>query len=63
MEKQNPFKSIGTPPQDVPEYLKEKIMRDITTAKSLMEMPSAFASKHKEAMSSLFKTNKKFTQV
>lgn len=59
MEKQNPFKSIGTPPHKVPEHIKEKVMRDITTAKSLMEMSASFACKYKEAMSSLFKTNKK----
>lgn len=58
MEKPNPFKSIGSPPQDVPEHLKDKVMQGINTAKSLMGRFSAFEIKYKEAMSSLFKTKK-----
>lgn len=47
MEKPNPFKSIGSPPQDVPKHLKEKVMQDIYTAKSLMERSLALEFKNK----------------
>ena len=56
MEKQNPFKLIGKPPQDVPPELKEKVMRDVNTVKLLMDMASLFTSNYSATITSLFKT-------
>jgi len=58
MEKQNPFKLIGMPPQDVPPELRKKVMKDINTAKLLMDMASLFTSNYSATLKSLFKTNK-----
>ncbi|WP_274183414.1 hypothetical protein [Flavivirga sp. 57AJ16] len=55
MEKQNPFKNIGQPPHDVPEDIRNNIMKSITTAKHLMKIKLLFKQNHKAAMSSLFK--------
>ena len=40
---ENPFKKIDQPLQDVPEELKGKVMKDIATAKLLMELASLFS--------------------
>jgi len=39
----NPFKRLNTPLKDVPEELKGKVMKDIATAKLLMELASLFS--------------------
>lgn len=39
----NPFKKIDKPLQDVPEELKAKVMKDIATAKLLMEVAQLFS--------------------
>ncbi len=39
----NPFKYIDKPLKDVPEELKSKVMKDIATAKLLMELASLFS--------------------
>ena len=56
MEKQNPFKLIGMPPQDVPPELKKKVMKDVNTAKLLMDMASLFTSNYSTTFKSIFKT-------
>lgn len=58
-EKENPFKLIGHPSQEVPADLKEKVMSDVNAAKLLMEMAALFTSNYKSTLLSLFKTNKK----
>lgn len=40
---ENPFKQLNTPLKDVPEELKDKVMKDIATAKLLMELASLFS--------------------
>ena len=40
---ENPFKQINQPLKDVPEELKERVMKDIATAKLLMELASLFS--------------------
>ena len=39
----NPFNYIDKPLKDVPEELKSKVMKDIATAKLLMELASLFS--------------------
>jgi hypothetical protein len=39
----NPFKYINKPLKDVPEELKSKVMKDIATAKLLMELARLFS--------------------
>lgn len=39
----NPFKYIDKPLKDVPEELKSKVMKDIATAKLLMELARLFS--------------------
>jgi len=39
----NPFKDINKPLKDVPDELKSKVMKDIATAKLLMELASLFS--------------------
>lgn len=39
----NPFKYINTPLKDVPAELKSKVMKDIATAKLLMELANLFS--------------------
>ena len=55
MEKQNPFKYIGQPPHNIPEDIKSSVMKNIMTAKYLMEIKLLFKQNHKAAMASLFK--------
>ena len=40
---ENPFKKIDYPLKDVPEELKGKVMKDIATAKLLMELANLFS--------------------
>ena len=40
---ENPFKKINYPLSDVPEELKGKVMKDIATAKLLMELANLFS--------------------
>jgi hypothetical protein len=39
----NPFKNIDKPLQEVPAELKSKVMKDIATAKLLMELANLFS--------------------
>ena len=39
----NPFKYINTPLKEVPEELKERVMKDVAYAKLLMDLASLFA--------------------
>ena len=39
----NPFKNIDKPLKDVPEELKARVMKDIATAKLLMELANLFS--------------------
>lgn len=39
----NPFKYINLPLKDVPAELKSKVMKDIATAKLLMDLASLFS--------------------
>lgn len=39
----NPFEYINTPLKEVPKELKSKVMKDIATAKLLMELASLFS--------------------
>lgn len=39
----NPFKNIDKPLQEVPQELKSRVMKDIATAKLLMELASLFS--------------------
>lgn len=39
----NPFKHIDQPLKDVPSELKSKVMKDIATAKLLMDLASLFS--------------------
>lgn len=39
----NPFKNINKPLKEVPQELKSKVMKDIATAKLLMELASLFS--------------------
>lgn len=39
----NPFKNIDKPLQEVPAELKSRVMKDIATAKLLMELASLFS--------------------
>ncbi|GAA3597733.1 hypothetical protein GCM10022396_13770 [Flavivirga amylovorans] len=55
MEK-NPFKYVGQPPHEVPETIRNNVIKNIMTAKHLTEMKLLFKQNHKAAMSSLFKT-------
>jgi hypothetical protein len=56
MNKENPFKHIGQPQKGMPEEIKEGVLQNINTAKSLMEMSENFNRAYKAAMSALFKT-------
>ncbi|MGV6831038.1 MAG: hypothetical protein ACWA5P_05710 [bacterium] len=40
---ENPFSQIDKPLQDVPPELKQKVMKDIATAKLLMELAALFS--------------------
>ncbi len=40
---ENPFSHINKPLKDVPPELKQKVMRDIATAKLLMELAALFS--------------------
>lgn len=59
MEKDNPFKKLGFPLQEVPVDLKDKVMADVNSAKLLMDMASLFTSNYKSTLASLFKTKNK----
>ena len=41
--KNNPFKHIDQPLKDVPAELKSKVMKDIATAKLLMDLANLFS--------------------
>lgn len=59
MEKENPFKKIGLPPQEVPKDLKKKVMDDVNSVKFLMEITDLFSSNYAETLESFFKTKKR----
>lgn len=58
MEKDNPFKKIGLPPQEVPKDLKKKVMDDVNSMKFIMEVTSLFSSNYAATLESFFKTKK-----
>ena len=58
MEKQNPFKLIGIPAQDVPPDLKKKVMNDINATKLIMDMSSLFTNNYSAALKTVFETKK-----
>lgn len=58
-EKENPFKKIGVPPQELPSDLKKKVMDDVNSVKLLMEISSLFSSNYVSTIESFFKTKKR----
>lgn len=58
-EKENPFKKIGIPPQELPSDLKKKVMDDVNSVKLIMEISSLFSSNYASTIESFFKTKKK----
>ncbi len=58
MRKENPFKMIGYPPKEVPETLRSRVIKDVSTAKLLMDMASLFTKNYKLTLSSMFLTKK-----
>lgn len=58
MRKENPFKKIGYPPKEVPAALKERLIEDISKAKSLMNMTTSASKNYKAALSNMFLTKR-----
>lgn len=58
-EKENPFKKLGAPPQELPSDLKKKVMDDVNSVKLIMELTSLFSSNYASTIESFFKTKKK----
>ena len=58
-EKENPFKKIGIPPQELPSDLKKKVMDHVNSVKLIMEISSLFSSNYASTIESFFKTKKK----
>ena len=59
MESNNPFKLIGQPPREVPQELKQKVLKEVASAKLLMDMATLFTSNYKNTLNSLFLTKNK----
>ncbi len=59
MERENPFKQIGQPKKEVPIELRQRVIKEVATAKLLMDMAALFTSNYKSALGSLFLTKKK----
>lgn len=55
---ENPFKSIGTPPKEVPIELKKKVMDDLSAYLLFMEVATLFSSNYSSAIESFFKERK-----
>ncbi|MFT7071504.1 hypothetical protein [Patiriisocius sp. Uisw_017] len=56
MEKENPFKKVGHPPKEVPEALKQKVMKEVASVKLLMDFAVLFTSNYKNTLDGLFLT-------
>ena len=56
MERENPFKQIGQPKKEVPLELRQRVIKEVATAKLLMDMAALFTSNYKSALGSLFLT-------
>jgi hypothetical protein len=54
-DQQNPFKQIESE-KEVPEGLKEKVMRDVNYLRFFTDMAELFSVKYVETLTSLFKT-------
>ncbi len=59
MERENPFKQIGQPKKEVPLELRQRVIKEVATAKLLMDMAALFTSNYKSALGSLFLTKMK----
>lgn len=59
MKKDNPFKKINQPLQEVPAGLKEKVMKEIAAIKLTADMATLFTSNYKSTFGSLFFIKKK----
>jgi hypothetical protein len=57
--KDNPFKKIALPPQEVPKELKTKIMADVARVKLLMDITDLFTTNYSTAAKSFFEKKKK----
>ncbi|MFD0834898.1 hypothetical protein ACFQ0I_03920 [Mariniflexile aquimaris] len=56
---ENPFKKIASPPQEVPEELKHKIMADVARIKLFADITDLFTSNYPSAASAFFEKKKK----
>ncbi|AJR04064.1 hypothetical protein [Siansivirga zeaxanthinifaciens] len=54
----NPFKYINHPPKEVPEELKDKVMRDIAMAKLIMEIATLFSYNLSHVIETVIKKRK-----
>ncbi|WP_027392446.1 hypothetical protein [Aquimarina latercula] len=59
MERENPFKKIGTPPREVPKELKDKVMADVASVKLITDMAGLFTSNYQAALKAFFRTKSK----
>ena len=59
MVKENPFKKIYQPSKEVPVELRGKVLKEVATAKLLLDMASLFTSNYKSTFSTLFLAKKK----
>lgn len=59
MKKENPFKKIALPPQDVPEKLKTRVMDDIARIKLFEDLANLFTSNYSNAAKAFFEKKKK----
>lgn len=58
MKKDNPFKKINQPLQDVPVELRGKVMKEIAATKLMTDLATLFTSNYKSTFGSLFFTKK-----
>lgn len=56
---ENPFKKIASPPQEVPQELKLKIMADVARIKLFMDITDLFTSNYPSAAGAFFEKKKK----
>ena len=59
MKKENPFKKIALPPQEVPVELKTKVMSDLARIKLFTDITDLFISNYPSAAKAFFEKKKK----
>ncbi|MGC1204262.1 MAG: hypothetical protein WA839_05165 [Flavobacteriaceae bacterium] len=59
MKKENPFKKIALPPQEVPKELKTRVMSDVARIKLFEDITNLFTSNYPNAAKAFFEKKKK----